>query len=365
MLPNATCDQIIATGFNRNSMINEEGGIDPLEYRFYSMVDRVQVASTAWLGLTMACAQCHTHKYDPIQHTEYYRFIACLNNASEPTMEVSDAVLAGKCKIIQKQIDALEATLPDKFPVEARIGWQTPGAAEFASQNGTQAEFLSDGSFLTGVKYPDKDTYTINFEVGTQRLTHVQVEAIPDEQIRNGGPGRSDSGNFVLSELEMDVRKATATGPRRLKFASVEADYHQEGFPAANAIDGKDDSGWAIGGSGGGPKHRHAIFALTEPLELTNPAVVTIRLVQHFGGAHTLGRFRVSFGQELADKSLTEQRRRELPDKRCVSWLADRLPTVVTWKPLRPMAATSTAPILTIEDDDSVFASGDSTKSDS
>jgi hypothetical protein len=124
-------------------MLNEEGGIDPLEYRFYSTVDRVQVTSTTWLGLTMACAQCHTHKFDPISHTEYYRFMACLNNAVEPTFEVFDPVVAGKRKQIQEQIDALEAALPDKFPVETRVAWQTPGAAEFASQNGYDTPLLS------------------------------------------------------------------------------------------------------------------------------------------------------------------------------------------------------------------------------
>ena len=86
--------QIIATGFHRNSMLNEEGGTDPLEYRFYSMVDRVHATATAWLGLTTACAQCHTHKYDPIQHTEYYRFMACLDNAIEPNFKNTEAAIA-------------------------------------------------------------------------------------------------------------------------------------------------------------------------------------------------------------------------------------------------------------------------------
>lgn len=365
MLPNATRDQIIATGFHRNAMINEEGGIDPLEYRFYAMVDRVHVTSTAWLGLTMACAQCHTHKYDPIQHAEYYRFMACLNNAAEPTIEVPEPGVAGKRKKIQEQMDALEAALPDKFPVEMRVAWQTPGTAEFSSQNGAEAEFLSDGSFRTSGKLPDKDTYTIRFEVGEQRVTHVQLEAIPDEKIGKGGPGNSDSGNFVLSELEMEVQETgSGTGPRPVKFASAQADYSQEGFPEENAIDGKADTGWAIGGAGGGSKHRHAIFALAEPLDLKNPARVTIRLIQNYGTQHTLGRFRVSFGQELSDPSLAEQRRREMRDQKCEKWLADQLPAAADWEPLRPMAATSTAPILTIQDDDSIFCSGDFTKSD-
>ena len=69
-------------------MLNEEGGIDPLEYRFYAMTDRVATTATVWLGLTMGCVQCHTHKYDPIPHREYYRFMAMMNNTEEPELEV-------------------------------------------------------------------------------------------------------------------------------------------------------------------------------------------------------------------------------------------------------------------------------------
>ena len=88
MLPRATQAQRVATGFHRNTMLNEEGGIDPLEYRYYSMVDRVGTTATTWLGLTMMCAQCHTHKYDPITHRDYYRFMALMNNADEPAMDM-------------------------------------------------------------------------------------------------------------------------------------------------------------------------------------------------------------------------------------------------------------------------------------
>ena len=86
LLPGATMGQRIATGFHRNTMLNEEGGIDPLEFRYYAMADRVNTTSTVWLGLTMGYAQCHTHKYDPIPHREYYQFMALLNNADEPEM---------------------------------------------------------------------------------------------------------------------------------------------------------------------------------------------------------------------------------------------------------------------------------------
>jgi len=365
MLPNATRDQIVATGFNRNTMINEEGGIDPLEYRFYSMVDRVHVTATTWLGLTMACSQCHTHKYDPIQHTEYYRFMACLDNAIEPTYKLTEPDVAAKRQKIQKQIDALETALPDKFPMELHAAWQIPASAEFSSSKGASAEFLSDGSFRVGGANPDTETYTIQFELPPQRITHVQVEAIPDDQFGNGGPGRADNGNFVLSELEMKVPATNSVAAsRKVKFSSAQADFAQDGFSEKNAIDGKLDTGWAIQGPGGTAKHHHAIFTLAEPVELKSLATVTMRLVQNHGQHHTLGHFRISFGEESAGRNLTEQRRRETRDQRCVQWLADQLPAAASWQALRPVSATSTAPILTVQDDDSVFCSGDFTKSD-
>src|SRR5205085_3800500 len=90
LLPNATQDQKVATGFHRNTMLNEEGGIDPLEFRFHAMTDRVATTGTTWLGLTIGCAQCHTHKYDPISQKDYYRLFAFLNNADEPELDVID-----------------------------------------------------------------------------------------------------------------------------------------------------------------------------------------------------------------------------------------------------------------------------------
>src|SRR4051794_11554763 len=83
MLPGAGVEQRIATGFHRNTMLNEEGGIDPNEYRFLAMTDRVATTGTVWLGLTIGCAQCHTHKYDPIPHKDYYGLFAFFNSASE------------------------------------------------------------------------------------------------------------------------------------------------------------------------------------------------------------------------------------------------------------------------------------------
>ncbi|MEK6258317.1 MAG: PSD1 and planctomycete cytochrome C domain-containing protein, partial [Planctomycetota bacterium] len=82
MLPNARLDQIVATGFHRNTLINEEGGTDPEQFRIEAVVDRVNTTGTVFLGLTVGCCQCHDHKYDPISQREYYQFFAYFNNAA-------------------------------------------------------------------------------------------------------------------------------------------------------------------------------------------------------------------------------------------------------------------------------------------
>src|SRR5438132_1282784 len=82
-MPTPTQDQVVATGFLRNSMINEEGGVDPEQFRMEAMFDRMEAIGKGVLGLTIQCAQCHSHKYDPITHDEYYRMFAYLNEAHE------------------------------------------------------------------------------------------------------------------------------------------------------------------------------------------------------------------------------------------------------------------------------------------
>ena len=189
MLPDPAIDQLIATGFHRNTMLNEEGGADPLEYRFHAMVDRVHVTATTWLGLTMACAQCHTHKYDPIQQTEYYGFMAFLDNSDEPLLDVPNSDIAKKRADAEKKIAELESQLLEKFPAPSSIEWRIPSEIDLSSANGVDFETLTDGSILVSGKNPEKDTYTLKFKPTPQRITHIQVEALGDPK---GGPGRTE-----------------------------------------------------------------------------------------------------------------------------------------------------------------------------
>lgn len=121
MLPNATIDQTIATGFHRNTLFNEEGGTDPEQFRVESVVDRVNTTGAVFLGLTVGCAQCHDHKYDPISQREYYQLFAFLNNADEPKLEVPSAaqIAAGavtKRDDLVRKIKELEAEFAKQKP---------------------------------------------------------------------------------------------------------------------------------------------------------------------------------------------------------------------------------------------------------
>ncbi|MCZ6792604.1 MAG: DUF1549 domain-containing protein, partial [Planctomycetota bacterium] len=118
MLPGATQDEIVATGFHRNTMVNEEGGIDVEEFRYESIVDRVNTTGTVFLGLTVGCAQCHNHKYDPISQREYYRFFAFLNNADEPEMDVRSEEIESRRLEIERRARRMERQLERRLSPE-------------------------------------------------------------------------------------------------------------------------------------------------------------------------------------------------------------------------------------------------------
>ncbi len=119
MLPNATLDQRIATGFHRNTPINQEGGIDKEQFRVESVADRVATTGVAFLGLTLGCARCHDHKYDPVSQKEFYQLFAFLNNADEPTLDIASPEVAKKREEFRQQIKEVETQI-EEFEKEWR-----------------------------------------------------------------------------------------------------------------------------------------------------------------------------------------------------------------------------------------------------
>ena len=124
--PSASLEQRIATGFHRNTPINQEGGIDPEQFRVESVIDRVNTTGTVFLGLTVGCTQCHDHKYDPIAQTEYYGLFAFFNNSDEPDLPVASPEEVAKRDAALKKVEAYldEARRSDPKLSEAQSLWE-------------------------------------------------------------------------------------------------------------------------------------------------------------------------------------------------------------------------------------------------
>lgn len=370
MLPGATASQRIATGFHRNTMLNEEGGVDPLEFRFHSMVDRVHTTATTWLGMTMSCAQCHSHKYDPIDHREYYQFMALLDNADEPVMDVPDAAKEAKRKEVERRIAEAQSGLLNRFPVPEEVLYVTPPAQRVTTERGEPRPgptALPDGSYRFSGPAADKDTYTFDFETTLTRVTRLNLDVLADDTLPSKGPGRTAHGNFVLSEIQILAAPAgspASTPPTPVAIASAIADFSQPGFPIEQAFDQKPDTGWAIAGQGTWNINRRATFRLDGQVGFAEGTRFTIRLVQHYGGQHLIGRVRFGFGVEKPDPRPVETRRQERVEQQFTQWQLRSVDQTRAWVPLRPTSATSSVPVLAVQPDDSVFVSSDQTKSD-
>jgi hypothetical protein len=365
MLPNATPQQRVATGFHRNTMLNEEGGIDPLEFRFHAMTDRVATTGTSWLGLTVMCAQCHTHKYDPIPQREYYQFMACLNNADEPIMDVPKPDVAVRRATIQAQIQAIIDDLPNRFPPEGDYRWSIARPTSVESAGGATAEKLDDGSIRFSGKNPDKDTYTLVLDSEVADVAAIRLEALTDPSLPSTGPGRTPHGNFVLSEVVVTAApRDTPDQGQPVKLVRAEADFAQDGFPAAHATDGNVKTGWAIHGPGKWNVNRTATFTFEKATGFPGGTRWTIKLDQQHGTQHVIGRLRVSLGQRLEDKRPLEARRRAHLERQFNAWLERESARAVHWTILRPVEAKANMPLLKVLEDSSVLASSDQTKRD-
>jgi hypothetical protein len=352
MLPNAGESARIATGFHRNTMINEEGGIDPLEFRFHALVDRVNTTGTVWLGLTLLCVQCHTHKYDPIPHQDYYRLMAFFNGADELERAVPDPTIAKRREEHALKIAAAEAALESKFPPGGELRWTVvkPSKAE-AGKAATQV--LEDGSVRVGGESPEKATYTVTFEADLEGAAALRLEVLVDDALPRRGPGRAENGNFVLSELVL------SRAGKAVSISGASADHEQDGWPVAAAFDGKADTGWAIAASTpeASNVNRSAVFHL-EP-QPAGKATWTVRMDQQFGQRHTIGRFRLSLGTLANGGDRTAHL-----DQKLAAWTEAESTKAIAWTVLAPVSVKSNVPLFTVEADRSVFVHGDMTKSD-
>ncbi|HET6424978.1 MAG TPA: PSD1 and planctomycete cytochrome C domain-containing protein, partial [Planctomycetaceae bacterium] len=305
LLPNPTELQLIATAFHRNTMANDEGGTDDEEFRTVAVKDRIDTTMQVWMGLTMGCAKCHTHKYDPISNDEYYKFYAVFNQTEDadrfddaPKLPIITPSQRTEQERLQASVKTKDAAVKQAAEADAKLAeaeeakWKRPSQITATAKSGANLAAQDDSSILAKGKLDNEDTYTVTLTLTAGRYTALRLEAIPTK-LADGqlGVGRKPADpNFVVSELTVELVQGEKVQP--VKLANPRADFSQDGWPVANSIDGDLKTGWAIS-----PRQRDphvAIFDFAEPVTLTTESKLCVTLTQNYGDKLVLAQFRLT-----------------------------------------------------------------------
>lgn len=326
LLPNATKDQRIASGFHRNTLINGEGGTDPEQFRIEAVMDRVATTGAVWLGLTVGCAQCHTHKYDPVSHREYYQLFAFFNQCADinnvgPTVEVHEGELfmasgkeAQRAELDQavgavEKLVALrnqrrvtwEQSLLDRKDQDAdkeTLAWRTL-AIRSAKAEKAKLTALVDQSILAtpGILREIYQIETLPLPSGS-RVGSFRLRFIPHESLPKSGPGLASNGNLVLSAVEVYL------GEERLPLISASADHAQKGYPVSSLIDDDAGTGWAINVEPGSPVKMNAehvvVLTLGQPIDVEQRPLRFV-LKHELNNEFNVGRVQFSVTEDVVD----------------------------------------------------------------
>lgn len=299
LLPNASQSQIIATGFLRNSMINEEGAIIPEQFRMVEMFDRMDCLGKAILGLSTQCAQCHSHKYDPLTQDEYYGMFAFLNNTYEAQSWVYTADQLRQIADIRRKIadaeNRIKAARPD-WPQQL-AAWEQQLAAQQPSWEPLTAILLET---VSGLNHPTQEAdksilmkgHTSNdvFLIAEPKLdgvTGLRLEALNHRDLPHNGPGRSRLGTWALQELEAYVKVPGGNEWTKLKLVNATADFSEalqksadgkkSSGPVAHLIDGSDDTTWTAD-RGPGRRNEPSVAVVQFEQPLTYPEGTQLKI---------------------------------------------------------------------------------------
>ena len=358
-LPDATPSQRLATAFHRQTLTNTEGGTDQEEFRVEAVVDRVNTTASVWLGLTVACAQCHDHKYDAISQKEYYQLFAFFNSADESNTNVARSSVeeasletdqrrhAERVEAVERAIAEvtrkLEPTIADRVravraKLEADPIRDVPLIAtrlEAVTPEDQTTTFipLDDGSYWVEGFNPEgkgnATKYVFEAELDAASITALRLDLLTDERLPKNGPGRADNGNFVLNELRL-FAGAPGDELQPVKLAAADASFSQKNFAASGTIDGNAKSGWAVSPKMGSA--HHALFTLDSPMTAGGQKrVLRVELDQNHGDRHTLGRFRLSAISGDADGRRLAEVAPAALTKEAAAWSAAERSAVLHW----------------------------------
>lgn len=305
LLPKADTESRIAAGFQENALTNHEAGIDLEAERVKATLDRTSAVGTAWLGLTVGCAQCHSHKFDPISQRDFYALYAFFDNLDDRLIDAPPTADAARVTDAKHEMQ----TARDKYlaaPAAGQKAWEKQVAARpsiwkkshelestsLRSSHHAMVHPLDDGSLFVDGRLPSSDSYVITFKSPTEKLTAVRIESLTDPDRFEQGPGRGADQHAMLTGITVQtgaVDKSLTTA--KADIASAATDYCQPGFAAADAIGCGETTGWSLDQIG---VPHAAVFVLREPVEISAGSRIIVRLEQYTGRGHNMNRFRIS-----------------------------------------------------------------------
>ncbi|WP_299470272.1 PSD1 and planctomycete cytochrome C domain-containing protein [uncultured Gimesia sp.] len=339
LLPDASLWQKVASTYNRLNRASAEGGVQPKEYLAKYSADRVRTTGAVWLGSTLGCAECHDHKFDPFTTKDFYRFAAFFADIKEqgivsganhvaqlpvPTEEQARRMQELDVALQQAETEFARTT-PElqsdrtRWEQEIKAGterWTVWKPQQVRSEGGANLKVLEDGSVLASGKNPAHDVYVLDFSdspLPGDKPFALRLELLPDKSLPQQGPGRAGNGNLVLNAVEMKVNQSP------VKWQKANASHSQASHSPEYVITG-DKHGWAILPQIGRRQQLLLAGEVTQPKkeqpkteepETEEPGkaetakkqeeknTCEIRLVQNFVNDHNLGRFRISFSNDV------------------------------------------------------------------
>lgn len=306
LLPEPTNDQILATAFHRNTMENEEGGTDDEEFRVAAVKDRVDTTLQVWMGLTMGCAKCHSHKYDPITQHDYYQLYAFFNQTQDadrqqPVLPTPTVAQRKQIELLENELKTLEQPSNPKHTPEgftaafnewqsqfnARPIWEPLLKSNFESKQNVTLNQDETGTFVAADELPEKDTWILTLELPND-LTVTALRL--DTQPKPPG-GKWNDKNVALREVTVQLIES-GQKPVPVKLVRPRADFSQSGWEVAKAIDGKTNAGWAFSPKSAEP--HCAVFDFAEPIKPSAGRHLQVTLEQEYGVGLLLKTFRIS-----------------------------------------------------------------------
>jgi hypothetical protein len=314
---------LMATGFLAAGVHSTQITKNEVEkHRYDEMDDQLATTGTAMLGLTIGCARCHDHKYDPIPQRDYYRLLSTFTTTVRSEVELNfDKEGYEKAKAAFDREHAPLVAALEKFEAQQLPGrleaWERSAAAreetigrhwiildirQAKSKGEATLTVQPDGSVLASGKNPKLDTYTFIAPTALAGIRAIRLEALADASLVKGGPGRAANGNFALSDFHVSVAPKAGGKAAQVKLQNPRATFQQKGLPVAAAIDADAKSAWAVDPQLG--KDHAAVFATNREIGFPGGSILTFTLQFNTNDMHALGRLRLSVSTESAPTDL-------------------------------------------------------------